>query len=216
MNLKLDTLKAENKNNVSDVSKKVATAVKTAVKVATVKEITHHLKDKEVLKKTLGNKYIEEQCKVASLQIELIHAKRIVHNSSKEATTQQSNSLDIVNNLNITMANNKILEERVIDLGYSVEEGEKLLSQAEALVPIRVIEKKRVGKYGAPVWPFYMHELVMEQIVNGTPPSSINSNMVVNVRIFSPGTIIKDLPSIWTIQYTRTVLLIIVQTLAAY
>ena len=149
-----------------------------------------------MLKESLGNKCVKEQCLVASLQMKLIQAERNAHNSSKKATTQQSNSLDIVKNMNITLANNKELEERVIDLGYSVEEGVKLLSEAEALVPIRVIEKIRVGKYGAPVWPFYIHELVMEQIVNGTPPSSINANIVANVRTFSPGTIIKELPSI--------------------
>ena len=96
-----------------------------------LKEITHQLKDKRVLKESLGNKCVKEQCLVASLQMKLIEAERNTHNSSKKATTQQSNSLDIVKNMNITLANNKELEERVIDLGYSVEEGAKLLSEAE-------------------------------------------------------------------------------------
>ena len=46
MNLKLAILKAENKNDVSDISKIVTTAVKTAVKEAKLKVITFHLKDK--------------------------------------------------------------------------------------------------------------------------------------------------------------------------
>ena len=112
LNLKLNTLKAENNNTVSDVSKKVATAVKIAVKEARLKEITHQLKDRGLLKESLGNKCVEQQCKVASLQMKLIQAERNAHNSSKKATTQQSNSLDIVKNMNITLANNKELEER--------------------------------------------------------------------------------------------------------
>ena len=99
-----------------------------------------------------------------------------------------------------------------MDLGYSVVEGEKLLSKAQALVP----EKEREGKYGTSMWPLYIYELVKEYIVNGAPPSSINGNIIAHIRTFSPSTIIEDFPSIWTIWRTRTVLLIIVQTLAAY
>ena len=42
--------------------KKVATAVKTAVKEAMLKEITHQLKDRGVLKESLGNKCVKQQC----------------------------------------------------------------------------------------------------------------------------------------------------------
>ena len=66
------------------------------------------------------------------------------------------------------------------------------------------------------MWPLYIYELVMEQTVYGTHPSFINGNIVAYLRTFSPGTIIKELPSIWTLYRTRTVLLIVVQTYAAY
>ena len=36
------------------------------------------------------------------------------------------------------------------------------------------------------------------------------------VKLFSPTTKIKELPSIWTIRRARTVLLVLVQTLATY
>ena len=85
-----------------------------------------------------------------------------------------------------TLDKNKILKDRVVDLGYSVEEGEKLSSKAQVLVSVSVIKKERVGKYGTPVWPLFMHELVMEKIVNGTSPSSINGNIVAHVRTFFP------------------------------
>lgn len=55
-----------------------------------------------------------------------------------------------------------------------------------------------------------------EQLVNGAPPTSINSNIIVMVKAFSPTIKIKGLPSISTIWWARTVLLVIVQTLAAY
>ena len=49
-----------------------------------------------------------------------------------------------------------------------------------------------------------------------TPPSSVNANIMTMIKTFSPSTVIQELPSIWTIRRARTVLLVIVQTLAAY
>ena len=50
--------------------------------------------------------------------------------------------------------------------------------------------------------------------MNGTPLSSMNTNIVTMVKRFSPTT--NMLPSISNIHRARTVVLIIVQTLAAY
>ena len=52
--------------------------------------------------------------------------------------------------------------------------------------------------------------------MNGTPPTAINSNIVTMIKTFSPTTTISELPSIWTIRRARTVLLVVVQTLATY
>ena len=49
-----------------------------------------------MLKKYLGNKNIEQKCKVALLQMQLIRAEQNAHNFLKEAATQQSSILDIV------------------------------------------------------------------------------------------------------------------------
>ena len=52
--------------------------------------------------------------------------------------------------------------------------------------------------------------------MNGTPPTAVNKNIVAHVRRFSPQCVIKELPSVWTIRRARSVMLVIVQTLAAY
>jgi hypothetical protein len=52
--------------------------------------------------------------------------------------------------------------------------------------------------------------------VNGTPPTAVGANIVANISTFSPKTVIKELPSKWTVHHARTVLYDIVQTLAAY
>ena len=90
------------------------------------------------------------------------------------------------------------------------------MASMKAEVPIKIIGKERIGNKGRPAWPMYIWELILEQLVNGTPPSSINANSVPHVKKFSPPTKIKELPSIWTIRLASTVLLVVVQTLAAY
>ena len=67
-----------------------------------------------------------------------------------EAATQQSNSLAIVNNMKMTMDDKKTIQERVMDLECTVDEGNKLLEQAKAAVPIIIIKNEMEGKNGAP------------------------------------------------------------------
>jgi hypothetical protein len=75
----------------------------------------------------------------------------------------------------------------------------KELTKANDAVPIKMFGKVRQGNTGNPRWPLYAWELIIEQIVNRTPPSCINSNIVTMIKLFSPTTEIRELPSIWTI-----------------
>ena len=102
-----------------------------------------------------------------------------------------------------------MLDESVRDLEVAKE-------LAKELSPIARIAKIRVGQRGAKKWGLDMWELILEQLVNGTPPSAVKDNIVTHLKKFSPKTKIVELPSIWTIRRARTVLLVICQTLAAY
>ena len=85
------------------------------------------------------------------------------------------------------------------------------------LSPIPFIGRVREkGQKGALSWPLFVWEMMLEHLVNGTPPSAVNANIRSIVERVSPGTIIKELPSIWTIRRARTVLLVVVQALASY
>ena len=65
-------------------------------------------------------------------------------------------------------------------------------------------------------WPLYVWDLIITEIVNGTPPTAIPDNIVSRIRTFSPNTVIKELPSKWTVRCALSVIYVIVQTLAAY
>ena len=104
----------------------------------------------------------------------------------------------------------------VLELEEQLDNSALSLSIANAAVPIKVIAKSIDGRGGTSSWTLYVWELIIEQLVNGTPPTAINSNIVTMIKTFSPTTTISELPSIWTIRRARTVLLVVVQTLATY
>ena len=91
---------------------------------------------------------------------------------------------------------NDALKGALGELQSLVDDYEKKLDAAEAAVPIKVIKKRREGKSGSTRWGVEIWELILEQLVNGTPPSSINNNIIAYVKKISPSTKIKDLPSI--------------------
>ena len=61
-----------------------------------------------------------------------------------------------------------------------------------------------------------MWDLIMESLLNGSPPRAVRENIKTHLATFAPGVKISELPSLWTIRRARTVLLVICQTLAAY
>ena len=65
-------------------------------------------------------------------------------------------------------------------------------------------------------WPLWMLQLVLEMLINGTPPSVISSNIASQAALTTPGAVICDLPGDSYIRRCRTILRIIGETLAAY
>lgn len=69
---------------------------------------------------------------------------------------------------------------------------------------------------GAHLWPHWMVQLVIEQLLNGTPPSAIPSNIISQEALTSYGSEEVQVPSESFCCSMRTVIRIIAETLAAY
>ncbi len=59
-------------------------------------------------------------------------------------------------------------------------------------------------------------QLIIELLVHGAPPSSIPGTFASFIKVLSPSIKIKQLPSVWFIRCIQTVMLSIVEILAAY
>ena len=212
-------MKHTNLDIANQQSTALKTVVATAVRIGRSKErqnqITKERQDQNKISK-MKAAGVEQQCTVALLTKKFIHVERSVMNSMNECQSQQLEATDMMNSMTSMTTENEELRIKVIDLEVMVEDGHKLLHLSQLATPVTIIEKERKGQKGRPRWPLYMYNLIMEMLVNGTPPSSVNDNIIAHVTSLSPTTTIKELPSIWTIRRTRTVVLIIVEALAAY
>ena len=134
----------------------------------------------------------------------------------KRARQTQSSFVHLEDQLKEAVNTNKSLEAAVAHLEAELDKTRCHLISLGECIPVKVTERKRHRGCGPLTWPLFIWELILEKLINGIPPTSVNNNIVAHVTKFSPSTKIKELPSIWTICRARTVLLIIVQTLAAY
>ena len=104
-----------------------------------------------------------------------------------------------------------ISQDKVLELKDILDE----VSNDTEPKEIRKIRMK--GRHGGShTWPLWMSQLVLEMLVNGTPPSAVPSNITSQIAIMNPDVKIEDIPSISYVRKCCTILRIVGETLASY
>ena len=87
-----------------------------------------------------------------------------------------------------------------------------------AELPAFVFRKETIKDSRARRWPMHIIQLILELLVAGVPPSSVNASIVAFVKVVAPHIkiLLEELPSIWFIRRCRTVLLTLCTLLAAH
>ena len=193
--------------------------LKQAAKSARLQERDHysskvdHYKHKST---TQASQIISLTNRTIDAEIQQKKSERQVQQSTRRSQNAMEYTESLLQKIKILEKSNQDLHNSNADLQVQVEEKAEELRLMDAAVPIKVLARERYGRGGQMKWPLHVWELILTEIVNGTPPAAIGNNMVANIRTFSPTTVIKEVPSKWTIRRARTVLYVIVQTLAAY
>ena len=104
------------------------------------------------------------------------------------------------------------LQEECSELRSKVVE----VSDAKKCTDIKFCKVTNQARGGAHTWPLWMVQLILEQLVNGTPPSAISANIASQAALTMPDRPIHELPGINYIRNCRTVLRIIGETMTAY
>ena len=105
-----------------------------------------------------------------------------VNRSTKRADDVNDYSESLRLRIKELESQNKQLQEQVVDLEVDLEEKNSKFVELEGSCPIKVFGKVRHGQRGATSWPLYVWELILEQLVNGTPPSSVSANIVMFLK----------------------------------
>ena len=118
--------------------------------------------------------------------------------------------------LAVALSREATLENAVQHLQDACNASSSKIKELEAMVPHKKIGKIREGRGGQSTWPLHVWELVMKQLVLGVPPSAVYQSIGSTLRQYAPGVKLVHPISIDAIRRARTVLLVIVQTLASY
>ena len=69
-------------------------------------------------------------------------------------------------------------DSQVIELEQELDKKNDELQELDKAFSIKVFGKIWGGQRGAPSWPHFIWELILEQLVNGTPPTAVNANIL--------------------------------------
>jgi len=193
--------------------------LKAAERSARLEERMHYSKVIDCFKsnaKVLSTKVVSLTCNMVSSEVQRKRAEAQANRSTRRSAEVIAHSSTLEQRIKELEAIAKTQNNQLMELEDKLDRKNNQFQELEKAVPIKVFCKIRDGQRGAMLWPHFIWELILEQLINGTPPSSVNSNILSFLRCFSPKTVIKELPSIWTIRRGRTVLLVVVETLATY
>lgn len=201
-------------------------AVRDAVKGALQDERAHHsrvLQEERKKQKALSERVKEHAALITTLMERSHAAERRRDQSARDADQSARRSGDL--NTIISFYEKDLKESRheadclrgaLYELNDLMQESTKRIEELEESMPITEIKRVRTGKGGNSSWQPFMWDLIMEALINGTPPSAIRANIQLHIETFAPFIDTVELPSLWTIRRARTVILVICQTLAAY
>ncbi len=202
-----------------DVVQSRDAAIKVAARDARLNEREHYNNAIIVHKNktaTLSTSVKSLTERTVSAELGLKRAQAQVNRSTKRSNNVMEYSETLVARIKELEGMVKTQQSLIVDLEVDVEEKNKQISDLDGACPVEVFGKIRHAQRGATLWPLYVWELILEMLINGTPPTAVSSNIVIFIQRFSPRTKIKETPSIWTVRRGRTVLLVVVETLAAY
>jgi hypothetical protein len=193
--------------------------LKAAERSAHLEERKHYSKIVDHFKsnaEVLSTKVVSLTCNMVTSERQRKRAEAQVIRSTRRSAEVIGHSSTQEQRIKEIEAIVKNQNHQLMELQDEFDRKNDQVQELEKAFPIKVFGKIRDGQRGATSWPHFIWELILEQLLNGTLPSSVNSNIISFLCCFSPTTVIKELPSIWTTCRGRTVLLVVVETLATY
>jgi len=189
--------------------------MKQAVQAAREEERKHYSEILSQQKKVISARdlVIESLTKRVKEAEKLYEKTRVDANKSARRSKDLETSLEHTQKLlRVATANENNAQVAIDVLQETID---RTSTELEEAFPIKSMKKTRDGSRGQSSWPLWIWEDIMQQLVLGVPPKAVYRSMANVIKRYSPKVGIQPI-SLTTILRARTVLLVVVQTLAAY
>ena len=171
------------------------------------------------------DKTLEKEALIKQYKDQLEEMKALLRSTRKAHKREQLNAADRWSNLKVTAAKrkddrdalrveNKQLKDRVAELSHELRDKDKLLDQYMADCGSKLILKKVANGKGGLSWERKVVQIICELLVIGVNPSGIPAS-IATLYEHLYGKPPDDLPSVDYIRKCRTVIQVIVETVAA-
>ena len=212
------------KDQLADVARRAGARAKKAQqrsgKVSKVNRTTWRTMLKEMRSDLAAAAAEDVEAAHGAAMIRLRELKAEAHTAKRAALARQE-AAETLSGERLSRA--RAAEEQATELHLRVEELEHELQEgaADALEKVATIRALKSegrgagGGSGGRSWPWWVRAMIMEQLVNGTPPTAIPANLVSDAAYLVPFLEV-HVPSVKFCREMRSELRIVTETLAAY
>ena len=160
-----------------------------------------------------GAKYWRERCEVAECASE--HINNLRNEANRRARVAESSLHYAMAKAKAAHANVKVAKFSERSWREELQELQDRTAKDRAVVDaLPVVGREARSGRGQQRWPLRIVQLILEQLVNGTPPSAIPDN--IRSMALALGIKVAATPSVGFCHDMRIVLRILTETLAAY
>ena len=167
----------------------------------------------ELLEKMLAT---ESELRTTQQALAASEAKTEKENRLKKAALERARAAEDSADKQTALADRRLESRREAEAELAPLKVRVMELQEQGARPINDFKKISGGTAGARVWPLWITQLIIEMLINGTPPSAIPPNIAAQAELSMPGKTIDELPSEKYCKDMRAVLQVVVETLVAY
>jgi len=156
-------------------------ALKVAQRSARLDEREHYSKIVDKYKRkaeVLSSKVVSLTSRTVSAELQRKVAEAQVNRSTRRADDVMAQNALQEQRIKELEAALKQQQSQLMELEEELDKKNDELHELDKSFSIKVFGKVRGGQRGATSWPHFVWELIMEQLVNGTPPTSVNANIL--------------------------------------
>ena len=113
-----------------------------------------------------------------SAELQRKHAEEQMNRSTRCSADLMDHSASCKQRIKDLEATVKQQHSQQMEIEQELDRKNDKLNELDKAFPIKVFGKNRGSQRGATSWPHFIWELILQKLVNGTPPTSVKANIL--------------------------------------